>query len=50
MLMIRLKAASSVSVMLFASPHQAKQLVKRMNGSRLAFGINRDVDINVFCL
>jgi hypothetical protein len=38
MLLIRLKAASNVSVMLFASPHQAKQLVSRIKGQRIPGG------------
>jgi hypothetical protein len=38
MLMIRLKAAKSVSVMLLANPHQAKRLVSRMNGKTMLVG------------
>jgi hypothetical protein len=39
MLIIRLKAARSVSVMLLASPQAAKRLVRRMNGKRIPGGI-----------
>jgi hypothetical protein len=40
MLMIRLNAASNVSVILLANPHQANKLVKRMNGHRILSGTN----------
>jgi hypothetical protein len=35
MLMILLKAARRVSVILLANPHQAKRLVRRINGQMI---------------
>jgi len=39
MLMIFLKAANNVSVILLASPHHAKQLVKSIKGHIILWGI-----------
>jgi hypothetical protein len=41
MLIIFLKAASNVSVILLAKPHQAKQLVNNINGHKILCGITR---------
>ena len=38
--MMRLNAASNVSVILFAKPHQANKLVIKINGHKIVAGTN----------